>query len=85
MLIQDKCSGNCNSVDDLSARVSVPSRTKDVNVIVFNIIKNKNETKTIVKHILYDCKWKFYGTALNSNQKWNNETCQCECKSYCTG
>ena len=23
-------------------------------------------------------------TRCNSNQKWNNETCQCECKNYCT-
>ena len=23
-------------------------------------------------------------TGCNSNQKWNNETCQCECKNYCT-
>ena len=23
-------------------------------------------------------------TACNSNQTWNNKTCQCECKNYCT-
>ena len=23
-------------------------------------------------------------TTCNSNEKWNNETCQCECKNYCT-
>ena len=31
-----------------------------------------------------DCKCKFNSTACNSNQKWNNETCQCECKNYRT-
>ena len=24
------------------------------------------------------------GRTCNSNEKWNNETCQCECKNYCT-
>ena len=31
-----------------------------------------------------DCKYKFDSTTCNSNQKWNNETLQCECKNYCT-
>ena len=35
--------------------------------------------KTMAKHI--SCK--FNSTARNSNQKWNNKTCQCECKNYC--
>ena len=47
-------------------------------------VTNKNEAKTLVKHISCDCKWNFIGTTCNSNQKWNKETCQCECKSYCT-
>ena len=31
-----------------------------------------------------DCKWKFNSTAYNSNQKWNSNECQCDCKSYQT-
>ena len=46
------------------------------------MITNKNEAKTMIKHISYDCKCKFSSITCNSNQKWNNETCQCECKSY---
>ena len=57
-----------------------PSKPKDINVNVFNIITNMNETKTVVKHTSCDCKCKFSSTSLNSNQKWNNDTCQCECK-----
>ena len=51
--------------------------TKDITVKVFNMITNKNETKTISKHISCDCKCKFKSTACNLNQKWNNKTCQC--------
>ena len=42
------------------------------------------EAKTLVKHISCDCKCKFNSKTCNSNQKWNNETCQCECKRYRT-
>ena len=58
-------------------------KTKNINVKVFNVITNKNEAKTMAKHILCDCKCIFSRTTCNSNQKWNNETCQCECKNYC--
>ena len=34
------------------------------------------------KYISCDCKCKFNSTACKSNQKWNNETCHCECKNY---
>ena len=48
------------------------------------MITNKNEAKTMAKHISCDCKYKFNSTICNSNQKWNNKTCQCECKNYLT-
>ena len=38
----------------------------------------------MTKHISHNRKWKFNGTTCNSNQKWNNKTCQCECKIYRT-
>ena len=43
---------------------------------------NINEVKTMTKQILCDCKCKFNSTIYNSDQKWNNKTCQCECKNY---
>ena len=46
------------------------------------MITNKNEGKAIKKHISRDCKSKFNSTTCNSNQKWNNKTCQYECKNY---
>ena len=56
--------------------------TKGVNVKAFNMI-NKNEAKALAEHISYDCKCKLNSTTCNSKQKWNNKTCQCECKNYC--
>ena len=52
----DKCRGICNFFHGLSTNICVPSKTKDVNVKVINIITNKNEAKTILKHI--SCDWR---------------------------
>ena len=36
----------------------------------------------MAKRISYDCKCKFNSATCNSNRKWNNETCQCECENW---
>ena len=59
-------------------------KPKDVIVKTFNMITNKNKAKAIKKYISCYCKCKFNSTICNSNQKWNNKTCQCECKNYRT-
>ena len=71
----NKFSESCNSVDDLSTKLYVPSKTKDRNIKVFNVITNKNKAKSMVKRILCGCKCSFN---CNSNQKSNNDKCQCE-------
>ena len=43
---------------------------------------DKNEVKPVKKYISCDCKCKFNSATCNSNQKWNNKTCQCEFKNY---
>ena len=42
------------------------------------------EQKQWKKHISCNCKCKVDSTTCNSNQKWNNDKCQYECKNYCT-
>ena len=77
----NKCSGSCNV---LFPRICVPKETKYINVKAFNMIADKNEAKAMTQHISCDCKWKFNSAICNSNQKWNNKECQCECKNYRT-
>ena len=48
------------------------------------MITKINEVKTIVKNISCNCKCKFHSTTCYSNQKWNNDKCQCQCKKYYT-
>ena len=70
------------SYNVLSPKICVTKETKAINVKAFNIIKNKNKDKLMVKHISCDCKCKLNSTTCNSNQKWNNKTCQRERKNY---
>ena len=39
----DKCCGSCNSGNDLSTKIFVPTKTKDLNVKAFIMITNRNE------------------------------------------
>ena len=57
----------------LSTKVYFSEKATDTNVKVFNMITNKNEAKTMTKYVSCDC-----SATCNSNQKWNNKTCECE-------
>ena len=43
MISLDKCSANCNAAYDLSTKICVPSKTKDINVKLFNRYWSKNK------------------------------------------
>ena len=71
----DKCVGSCNTLNDLSNKVCVPSKAEDLNLSVFKMITGKNDSKILTKEISCECKCKFDGRKCNSNQKWNNDKC----------
>ena len=52
----DKCAGCCNTCNDLSDKVCVPNKTEDLNLSIFNIITEINESKTLTKHISFEFK-----------------------------
>ena len=66
-----KRTGSCNV---LSPKICVPKEN--------HMGANKNEAKIMTKHISCDGKYKLNSTKCNSNEKWNNNTCKCECKNY---
>ena len=43
----NRCSGNCNSINDPYARICVPDIVKNLNVKVFNLMSRTNETRLI--------------------------------------
>ena len=48
MVSLDKCSGSCNSGNDLFIKICVPSKTKGINVKAFNVITRINIFHVIV-------------------------------------
>ena len=44
---------------------------EDLNLSVFNMITEINESQTLTKHISYKCR--FNGRKCNSDQWWNND------------
>ena len=69
MVSLGRCNGSFNILHDFSSKICAPNKTENVNLNVFNMIIKINESKTIAKHILCDCKCKFDSKKFNSNQK----------------
>ena len=57
----DKCVGSCNTLNDLSNKVCVPTKTEDLNLSVLNMTTGINESKTLTKHVSCEYKCKFDG------------------------
>ena len=51
----NKCSGNCNSINDPYAKTCVPDTVKILNVKVFNLMSQTNETRHIRWHETCKC------------------------------
>ena len=76
----DICVGSCNTLNDLSNKVYIPNKIEDLNLSLFNMIAEINESKTLTKHISCECKARFDERKCNSDQWWNNDKSQCKCK-----
>ena len=75
-----KCSGSCNNINDLYAKMCVPDVVKNLNVKVFNLLSRTNETRHIGWHETCKCKCRLDASVCNIKQRWNDDKCSCECK-----
>ena len=76
----NKCSGNCNNINDPYARICVPDIVKSLNVKVFNLMSRTNEIKFIAWHEKCKCLCQLDKIICNNKQKWNKDKCRCDCK-----
>ena len=76
----NKCSGNCNSINNPYAKICIPDVIKDLSVKIFNLMSRTNETRFIKRHETCKCICKLDGVICNSKQRWNENKCMCECK-----
>ena len=91
----NKCSGNCNNINDPYARICVPDIVKKLNVKVFNLMSRTNETRSIEWHETRKCICRLNEIIRNNKQRWNKDkcrcegfifnpsNCECECDKYC--
>ena len=75
-----KCSGSCNNINDLYAKICVSDVIKKLNIKVFNLMSRTNETRHIEQHETCKCKCRLDGSVCNNKQRWNDHKCRCECK-----
>ena len=76
----NKCSGNCNNIDNAYAKICVPDVIKDLNVKVFNLTLRINETRFINCHKKCKCECRLDEIICNNKQRQNKNKCRCECK-----
>ena len=46
-ILVNKCSGSCNNINDLYAKLCVPDIVKSTNIKVFNLMSRTDETRRI--------------------------------------
>ena len=61
------CVGSCNNRNNLPNKACVANKTEDINLTVFNMIRDINESETFKKHISCKYKCKIDVTKWNSN------------------
>ena len=76
----NRCSGNCNNINDPYAKICVPDFVKNLNVKVFNLMSRSNKTKSIKSDETCKCICRLNKIICNSKQRWNKDKCRCECK-----
>ena len=76
----NKCSGNCNNINNPHAKICVPDTVKDLNVTVFNLMSRNSETRHIKWHKTCKCICRLGKIICNSKQRRNEDNYRCECK-----
>ena len=73
----NKCSGNCNNINDPMAKLCVPDIVKNMNVKVFYMLARINETRKITWHESCKCICRSTKAVCNNKQEWNENKCKC--------
>ena len=76
----NKCSGNCNNINDPYAKLCIPDVVKKINVKLFNMMSRINETRQILWHETCKCVRRLSVAVCNTRQIRNDDKCRCECR-----
>ena len=67
----NKCSGNCNNINNPYAKICVPDTMKNLNIKVFNLMSGTNETRFIKWHEKCKCECRLNAIACKDGIKIN--------------
>ena len=84
-VLVNECSGSCNTLDNLMARLCVPNVIKGVNMQVYNFLMSLNETRNVLWHESGKSVCKLNSSIFNNKQIWNDDTCRCDCNEDFAG
>ena len=76
----NKCSRNCNNINNPFTKFCIPAIIKKINVKVFNLMSKIYETRQILWHETSKCVCRLSVAVCNSKQIWNDDKCRCECR-----
>ena len=76
----NKCSGNCNNINNPYAKIYVPDIVKYLNVRVFNLMSRTNEARHTKWYKTCKCICRLDKIIFNNKQRWNEDKSRCECK-----
>ena len=74
----NRCSGNCDNINNPYARICVPDIVK--NVKVFNLMSRTTENRSTKWNETCKCICRLNKIICNNKQRWNIDKCRCECK-----
>ena len=84
-VLVNKCSGNCDILDNAMSKICVPKIIKNVNMKVYNFLMRLNETRNVLWHESCKCVCRLNSSVCNSKQIWNSDTCRCDCNEDFAG
>ena len=84
-VLVNKCSGNCDTLNNPMAKMCVPNIIKRINMKVYNFLMRLNETRNVLWHESCKCVCRLDSSICNNKQIWNSDTCRCDCNDDFAG
>ena len=79
-VLVNKFSGSCNDINNIYTKLCLPDVVKDLNIKVFNLLSQTNETRYVSWHETCACKCRLDFSVCHGWQRWNSDKWRCECK-----
>ena len=78
-MLENKCSGSCDTINNPMAKLCVPGIVKRVNMQIYNFLMRLNETRNVLWQESCKCVCKLNSSVCNNKQIWNSDTFRCDC------